>query len=97
MDIFFVSHQGSMYRYFDHLNREPPFDTKVVDFSPTFKVGVEAPPLTDSAIAQGIAFQLQRKRSKYNVPGWVWSIVQYYYERQHLRFDHRFYLLLNKY
>ena len=97
MDILFFSHQGAMYRYFNYLSRKLPFDTKVVDFSPIFQIGVEVPALSAADIAQGIAFHLERKRKKYKAPEWVWRIVQRYYERQYLRFYRRFYILLNKY
>ena len=86
-----------MYRYFNYLNRKLPFDTKIVDFSPIFQIGVEVPALSAADIAQGIAFQLERKRRKYKAPEWVWRVVQRYYERQYLRFYRRFYILLNKY
>ena len=86
-----------MYRYFDHLNHQLPFDTKVVDFSPKFVPGAQAPALSPGQIAQGIAFQLQRKRSKYSVPEWVWTLIQGYYERQYQRYYRRFYRLLKKY
>ena len=96
MDILFASRQGSMFRYFSYLSRELPFDTKVVDFSPRFVTGSEAPALSTADIGQGIAFQLQRKRSKYSAPEWVWTLVQGYYERQYLRYYRRIYRLLNK-
>ena len=97
MDILFISHRGSMYRYFVYLNRELPSNTKVVDFFPKFLIGDKAPALLAADVAQGIAFQLQRKRSKYTAPEWVWTLIQSYYEGQYLRYYRRFYSLLNKY
>ena len=96
MDILFISLRGSMYRYFRVLDRELPFGTKLVDFSPRFQFKIQIPPVDDSEIAKGIAFQLQRKRSKYDAPEWVWKIIERYYEFQYLRFYSRFYRLLKK-
>ena len=96
MDILFISLKGSMYKYFDQLSRELPFDTKLVDFSPRFRFTAQVPALSDAEIAQGIAFQLQRKRSKYDAPEWLWKIVQRYYELQYRRFYRRFYILLTQ-
>ena len=96
MDILFISLRGSMYRYFDYLSRELPFKTKLVDFSPRPQFSGQVPPLTNAEIAQGIAFQLQRKRSKYSAPDWAWKILQQYYVFQYLRFYKRFYRLLKK-
>ena len=79
MDVLFISKHGSMYRYFQYLNRNLELCSAVVDYSPKFHLKLHASSLSADEIKLGIAFHLQRKKAKYDFPEWLWLLLRFYY------------------
>jgi capsular polysaccharide export protein len=97
MDVMFVSKRGSMYTYFKLLCRRLALHGRLFDFSLIPLFYKSKYPLRQDEIANGIAFHLQRKRSKNSFPQMVWVLLEAFYRAKYAYFYRRFEYLIGRY
>ncbi|MCT2532805.1 hypothetical protein N2488_06365 [SAR92 clade bacterium H231] len=80
MDVIFIANRGSMYRYFSYLSSRIALETKVFDYS--LSLSLPSVELSKRVVDEGIAFQLCRKKAKYDYPHWLMLVFKVWYRFQ---------------